>query len=129
MGINNLSKPTPTATWATIQPSKMMTKTIVLFTVACILLSNVVCNVLSDIHNDTDLEDLVTRVEISNNVLDTSEPADRTIVCQISSQLKCGTACSGQPCTATCTGTCGFLLPRKIEFKIFWISAKYFCVW
>ena len=55
----------------------MMTKTIVLFTVASILLSNVVCNVLSDVHNDTDLEDLVTRVEISNDVLDTSEPADR----------------------------------------------------
>merc|ERR1712032_1079074 len=121
---NNISNPTPIATWATIQPSKMMTKTIVLFTVACILLSNVVCNVLSDIHNDTDLEDLVTRVEISNDVLDTSEPADRTIVCQISSQLKCGTACSGQPCTATCTGTCGFLLPRTVSFTCSAVAAS-----
>ena len=54
----------------------MMTKTILLFT-ASILLSNVVCNVVSDIHADTDLEDLVTRVEITNDVLETSEPADR----------------------------------------------------
>merc|ERR1739842_286041 len=113
----NLSNPTPTATTSTIQQSKMMTKTILLFTVASILLSNVFCNVLSSIHNDTDLEDLVTRV-------DTSKPADRTIVCQISSQLKCGTACSGQPCTATCTGTCGFLLPRTVSFTCSAVAAS-----
>ena len=54
-----------------------MTKTIVLFTVASILLSNVVCNVVSDLQADNGLEDLVTRVEITNDVLETSEPADR----------------------------------------------------
>ena len=64
----------------------MMTKTILLFTVASVLLSNVVCNVVSDIQVFTDYdelaamdpEDLVTKVEITNDrALETSEPADR----------------------------------------------------
>ena len=64
----------------------MMTKTILLFTVASVLLSNVVCSVVSDIQVFTDddelaaldPEDLVTRVEITNErALETSEPADR----------------------------------------------------
>ena len=63
-----------------------MTKTILLFTVASVLLSNVVCNVVSDIQVFTDYdelaamdpEDLVTKVEITNDrALETSEPADR----------------------------------------------------
>ena len=64
----------------------MMTKTILLFTVASVLVSNVVCSVVSDIQVFTDddelaaldPEDLVTRVEITNErTLETSEPADR----------------------------------------------------
>ena len=135
-----------TTTTSTTHSAIMMTKTLLLLTVASVLLSGVVCNVVSDIQVFTDYdelaamdpevdpEDVVTRVEISNDrALETQEPADRyryflqniyysfknslkilsrTIVCQISSQLKCGTACNGQACTATCTGTCGFLLPR-----------------
>ena len=64
----------------------MMTKTILLFTVASVLLSNVVCSVVSDIQVFTDYdelasmdpEDVVTKVEITNErALETSEPADR----------------------------------------------------
>ena len=55
----------------------MMSKTLLLFTVSSILLSNVICNVVSDLQADNGLEDLVTRVEITNDVLETSEPADR----------------------------------------------------
>ena len=64
----------------------MMTKTILLFTVASVLLSNVVCSVVSDIQVFTDYdelasmdpEDVVTKVEIRNErALETSEPADR----------------------------------------------------
>merc|ERR1711976_276886 len=107
----------------------MMTK-ILLITVASILFSNVVCNVVSDIQilksNDDILdEDTVVKVEITNDrVLETLEPADRTIVCQISSQLKCGTARNGQACTATCTGTCGFLLPRTVSFTCSAVAAS-----
>ena len=60
----------------------MMTK-ILLITVASILFSNVVCNVVSDIQilksNDDILdEDTVVKVEITNDrVLETLEPADR----------------------------------------------------
>ena len=63
-----------------------MTKTILLFTVASVLLSNVVCSVVSDIQVFTDYdelasmdpEDVVTKVEITNErALETSEPADR----------------------------------------------------
>ena len=59
-----------------------MTK-ILLITVASILFSNVVCNVVSDIQilksNDDILdEDTVVKVEITNDrVLETLEPADR----------------------------------------------------
>ena len=69
-----------------IYSAKMMTKTILLFTVASVLLSNVVCSVVSDIQVFTDYdelasmdpEDVVTKVEITNErALETSEPADR----------------------------------------------------
>ena len=75
---NQLQKP--------IYSAKMMTKTILLFTVASVLLSNVVCSVVSDIQVFTDYdelasmdpEDVVTKVEITNErALETSEPADR----------------------------------------------------
>ena len=69
----------------------MMTKTILLLTVASVLLSSVVCNVVSDIQVFTDYdelaamdpqvdpEDMVTKVEITNDrALETSEPADRS---------------------------------------------------
>ena len=68
----------------------MMTKTILLFTVASVLVSNVVCSVVSDIQVFTDYdelaamdpevdpEDMVTKVQISNDrALETTEPADR----------------------------------------------------
>ena len=64
----------------------MMTKTILFFTVASVLLASVVSNVVSDIEvftdydelTDLDLEDLVTKVEITNEAAPaTSEPADR----------------------------------------------------
>ena len=60
----------------------MMTKTLFI-TVASVLLSNVVCNVVSDIqiltsNDDIQDEDTVVRVEITNDrVLETLEPADR----------------------------------------------------
>ena len=31
----------------------------------------------------------------------------RTIVCGFFSQLRCTSACAGQPCTATCNADCG----------------------
>ena len=60
----------------------MMTK-ILFITVASVLLSNVVCNVVSDIqiltsNDDIQDEDTVVKVEITNDrVLETLEPADR----------------------------------------------------
>merc|ERR1712027_179047 len=36
-----------------------------------------------------------------------ARPEDRTIVCGFFSQLRCTSACAGQPCTATCNADCG----------------------
>ena len=79
-----------TTTTSTTHSTITMTKTLLLLTVASVLLSGVVCNVVSDIQVFTDYdelaamdpevdpEDIVTRVEISNDrALETQEPADR----------------------------------------------------
>merc|ERR1712170_285242 len=60
-----------------------------------------------------------------NLIKDKQEPTDRlNLLCSISGQLKCGTACAGQLCTATCTATCGTIFPRVNTFTCSAVSTS-----
>merc|ERR1711911_277193 len=84
--IINPTKPHAKQPTATTHSAKMMTKTILFFTVASVLLSNVVSDIqvftdydeLAAMDPEVDPEDMVTKVQISNDrALETTEPADR----------------------------------------------------
>ena len=98
----------------------MNTNMIFLLTIASTVFTTISCQKIIKVKVDLDetIEDYDSAsIKIVKNA------ADRNLVCSISGQHACTTACASQPCTNSCQAQCGFLIPRYVTFSCQTVAA------